>query len=183
MDERESRYRHSVVTPFGRNSRVQTLTEDGPSKPLETPVHAVLAYLDMLREESFISEDERSKLEGAFAPLVSRYPYVRPAAVRAVRKEMGRPENNKYVLRDKEENFWLNVRRRGEAPIPEFSPEEALKAFRVTPDSDPNNTVVFLRPEYAKPVSPYVPPSYRMGEVFFYVILRMFRRHFEKYER
>jgi len=162
---------------------VRTLTEGDSSQPAETPVHAVLAYLDMLKEESFISADERGKLERAFAPLMSRYPYVRPAAVRAVRKEMGRPENNKYVLRDKEETFWRNVRKRGEVPIPEFSPEEALTTFTVTPDSDPNHTVVFLRPEYAKPVSPYVPPSYRMGEVFFYVILRMFRRHLEKYER
>lgn len=182
MDERDQRYEQSIITPFGRSSRVKTLLEREPTANVATPVHAVVAYLDMLQEESFISVDERDKLESAFRPLMRRYPYVRPAAVRAVRKEMGRPENNKYVLRDKEENFWRNVRRRGEVPIPEFSPEDALTAFRVTPDSDPNRTVVFLRPEYAKPLSPYVPPSYRMGEVFFYVILRMFRRHLEKYE-
>jgi hypothetical protein len=182
MDDQKRRYEHSVITPFARGPRATTLLQN-ESSSLDADNHAVQAYLEMLRDESFISIDEFSRLEKAFRPLMKRYPYVRPAAIREVRNEMGRPENNKYVLRDKEETFWRNVRRKGEVPIPEFSPEEAVRLFHVTPDSDPNNTVVFLRPEYAKPISSYVPPSYRMGEVFFFVILRMFRRHLEKYER
>lgn len=182
MDDIKGRYQHTVVTPFMRGTRTGTLTQT-ETDGIETPSHAVQAYLEMLRDEAFISDDEFAKLANVFEPLMSKYPYVRPAAIREVRNEMGRPENNKYVLRDKEENFWNNVRRRGEVPIPGFSPEDAVRSFQVTPDSDPNRTVVFLRPEYAKPVTPYVPPSYRMGEVFFFVILRMFRRHLEKYER
>jgi hypothetical protein len=185
MDEFKSFEYDGVVTPFQRQRRTRTHTiEAGVGVENPRPMHAVQAYLEMLRDEEFVSLAEYEKLQEAFTPLMRKYPYVRPAAVRAVRNEMGRPENNKYVLRDKEETFWKNVRRRGaEVPIPGFAPEELLQRFHVTPHTDPDQTVVFLRPEFEKPVSPYIPPSLRMGEVFFYVVLRIFRRHLERYER
>jgi len=140
----------------------------------------VTVYLRMLKTEGFVSQVEHECLEAALEPLVGAHPGMRRAAVQAIRKEMGLPENNKYVLRDKEELYWRMARRKGSQPIKEFELETALRRFRVTPETDPDSTVVFLKPEHEHPVEPYVPPSLRMGEVFFYVVLRMFRYHCQR---
>jgi hypothetical protein len=169
----------SVVTPFCRPAARPAGHYVGPvPRSRKLPAgHPVEGYIDMLKDEGFVSSAEHGCLRSAFAGLIRTYPTMRASAVNAIRKEMGRPENNKYVLFDKEEGYWKKARARGQAPIPGFELEEALSRFTVTPEEDPNRTVVFLRKEFETPVAPYVPPSLRMGEIFVYVILRMFRHH------
>jgi hypothetical protein len=139
--------------------------------------HAAVAYVAMLLREEHISPRERELLDGALSPLVELFPDLTAGAVESVRKEMGRPGNSKHSLHEKEESFWRSALRAGRQPLPGFDVLHAAKVFRVTPESDPGKTVVFLRPEYRHPVAPYVPPAHRMAEVFFWIILRMFRWH------
>jgi hypothetical protein len=149
-------------------------------QPAEAPAHPVEAYARMLKKEGFVSEREYEQLALAIAPLLRLVPDLPQAAVAAIRKEMGRPENNKHVLRDKEESFWKAALGRNLAPIPGFDLNASLACFRVRPEEDKDRTVVFLRPEHRRSIPPYVPPSLRMGDVFFYVILRMFRYHLHR---
>lgn len=185
MKDNQTYEGHSVVTPFCRPAARPAGRYVGPvPKSRTTPAsHPVEGYIDMLQEEGFVSSAEHGRLKTAFAGLIRTYPTMRAAAVNAIRKEMGRPENNKYVLSDKEEGYWKKASARGQAPIPGFDLDEALSRFTVTPEEDPNRTVVFLRKEYEAPVAPYVPPSFRMGEIFVYVILRMFRHHCQRKHR
>ena len=173
-----------VVTPFRKDGRESGAPEGRDQADMPTPKgHVVTAYLDMLVEEGFVSSVEHERLVAAFAGLTEQFSTIKSAAVDAVRKEMGRPENNKYVLKDKEEVFWRAALKKGKEPIPGFRIDEVRSHFLVTPETDPDKTVVFLRPEYQTRIRPYVPPSLRMGEVFFYVVLRMFRTHVQKSRR
>ncbi|MBM4353084.1 MAG: hypothetical protein FJ109_04695 [Deltaproteobacteria bacterium] len=164
--------------------------ETGPSRPIPSssggaagstsdrmPDHPVSAYIVMLLKEEHVTPRERDLLERALAPLIELHPGLSAGAVESVRKEMGRPGNSRHSLHEKEEAFWGAALRAGRQPIPGFDLLRAVRTFRVTPETDPGKTVVFLRPEYRHPVPPYIPPSHRMAEVFFWVILRMFRWH------
>ena len=167
--------------PFARVSDSATVTHTVVRGDEEAACGQVVeSYLGMLCEEGFVSDFERERLQTALSGLLKCYPDVSAAAVRAVRNEMARPENNKYILRDKEARFWEQARKRGHAPIPGYGIEDGLEYFLVNPEDDPGRTVVFLRPEYEHPVEPYVPSCLRMGEVFYHVVLRMFRRHLQR---
>jgi len=142
-----------------------------------TPGHPVVAYIAMLVQEEHITLREKELLDTALAPLMVLHPDLSAGSVESVRKEMGRPGNSRHSLHEKEEAFWRSSLRAGRQPLPGFDVQLASRTFRVTQENDPGKTVVFLRPEYRHPIPPYVPPAYRLGEVFFWVILRMFRFH------
>jgi len=182
MDERKGKNDRGVVTPFRRPAKGKAAPED---RDQETTAalrrkHPVTAYVDMLKTEGFITPLEHEKLTLALAGLVEAFPKIKRGAVNAIRREMGRPENNKYVLCDKEKGWWKLAKKKGIVPIPRFDIDKALSNFLVTWREDPDRTVVFLRPEHEQPVPPYIPPSLRMSEVFFYVVLRMFRGHCQR---
>ena len=167
--------------PFARGIRSRTATCTVTRRGEEPASgHAIESYLGMLCEEGFVSAFERERLQAALSGLLKLYPDVSASAVRSVRNEMARPDNNKYVLRDKEARFWGQARKRGHAPIPGYRIEDGLEYFMVNPEDDPGRTVVFLRPEYEHPVEPYGPSCLYMGEVFYHVVLRMFRRHVQR---
>lgn len=166
-----------VIVPFVNRSK------PGSSKRKvsdnERPL--VDSYLTMLCSRKLLCSHELRVLQAALQPLKELMPVVQAGIIERVRGEMAAPRQNKYTVRRDELKRWTWRRgNRCRTLIPGFDFARAYQHFLVTIDEDPDGTIRFLRPTDHKPLGRYVPPSLRMAEVFFFVVLRMYRYQHEK---
>jgi hypothetical protein len=146
--------------------------------------HAAMRYLRMLLENDHVSRLEGSLVERAIAPLVEHIPNLTIDDVEAVRAEFGLDKKaTKNDIARQEEALWLKSPTRNLCKLPGFDFDKAHALFMT---DDPSHFHHSLLPfesddimEEQAPDGPYVPYHLRSGELFFFVILRMFRKRFE----
>jgi len=152
-------------------------------KSVNTSREVFDGYLDLLLTHDIISWHEGAKLNKAVAPLIVLVPKLTEEMKEAVRSEFAKDNQpTKYGIADDERGLWKKAAREGRSLIPGFDLKASRKHFKVTDDRHARQTVRPLRPEW-KPDArmskiPYVPSHLRQGEVFFFIILRMFRRQY-----
>lgn len=143
--------------------------------------HILDTYIDTLTREKLISPKERLKLYEAITPLLEMFPDLPIEIIRSVRNEFSEdPKPTKYEIADEERELWKKATAKGITLIDGFNVVKAKNCFTVPKEKQPRK-VLFLRPEYERKVPiDDVPYALFKGEVFFYIILRMFRRYFEQ---
>lgn len=141
------------------------------------------AYLDLLLTHNIISWHEGAKINKAVAPLIDLIPNLSDATKEAVRAEFSKDHQpTKYGIAKDEKRLWKNAAREGRSLIPGFDLRASHKHFKVADARYAEQTVrplrPHLKPNVRKPKTPYVPSHLYQGEVFFFIILRMFRRQY-----
>lgn len=140
-----------------------------PKPALEPPAHTLDSYLTFLQEREFITAKELAVLTAALEPLRARFNGL--STVEAVRNELRAKSATVDALRRDEQARWQN-----QDILPWFDLEKALDSFM----ADPNKValhICFLNEEARAAMKPYIDPELTNGEVFFWVILRMYRLH------
>lgn len=162
------------IKPNKRRSSAARETTDAMTA-LAAPKHSLYLYLRMLMGKKLISQTEFDRVIMAVQPLMQLFPQVDDEIIRGVRAEFsGNDKPVKDEIAEQEERLWRNAA--GRSLIPGFDLEESRKHFTM-----PNARVHFLRSEFARPVKePDVPYELLQGEQFFFILVRMFRRQYEK---
>ena len=169
------------VLPFSKpvkNKTCPLCEKEGKNREESVPAeHSLNPYIRMLRDKGVISKEEFEKLMLAVSPLMEIIPTVESDIVQAVRAEFaGNDKPVKDEIADMEEKLWRDAAVIGQSLIPGFNLERSRQHF-----TEPSRRIFFLRPELVRPVKESdVPYDLLQGEMFFFIVLRMFRRQYEK---
>ena len=140
-----------------------------PSPPPEEPKHPLDAYLAYLTEKGHVSAREAQAIAAALKPWRARYSGL--PTVERVRDELRADGVTVDALRRDEMAAWDN-----ETRFPWFDLGLALDSFRAA-RSRLDQHLVFLSDAARVAQPPYVDPDLQNGELFFWIILRMYRVH------
>jgi len=132
-------------------------------------------YLHILRSRQLLSALELKRIKLSLSGLREIIPHLDPYFIRKVLRETRKETETLDAIRDKEKAIWEKAVEKQVRVIPGFDFKAVYQDFLVSPESDPHHTVAFLRPEYQRPLPDYVPPSLCMAEIYFFILLRMFR--------
>ncbi|MEK7512373.1 MAG: hypothetical protein AAB575_05180 [Patescibacteria group bacterium] len=152
-------------------------------EPRRDPILSYLGKLPRKRpgRDALISWQEHAKICRATEPLRTLLPFVDTDTVLDVMNEYTEPPKpTANQLAKKEEALWMNAIIEEEELIPRFDFMTAHVNFKVSPEQR-TNRVLFLKDEFAKPVEPpEVPLKLVKGEMYFFIVLRMYRKQHEK---
>lgn len=142
--------------------------------------HIIIAFIeDALRDPKNppISKEEEMCLRQAIAPLIVMFSVVDKKIFDDTRDEYRqKPKPPPGAIADKEARYWSAAKKIGFSPIPGFDMEKARVCF-IPETARRTKRVHFLRQEWWRDVEEYpVPYRLRYAEMFFFIILRMFRR-------
>ncbi len=165
---------------FCRPEKKQIEKPKGGGQPVRKE-HLLDTYIDMLLREKLVSPREHNRLYRALQPLMDMFPDLEYEIIKSVRAEFKESHQpTKYDIADEEQALWSRAAVSGQSLIQGFDLESAHAQFTLPRNERPQK-VFFLRPEFKKEVPEEdVPFVLFKGEVFFFIILRMFRRHFDK---
>jgi len=174
------------VVTFGKRSgstRGQDAAKFAPTNT-ESP-HTVVVYADKLRKCNVITRDEQALLLRALAHLMEMIPNLQEETREQVRNEFSDDRGlSKYDIAKKEREFWAKALAQGYSPIPGFVLKEAVGHFEVSDPRFFKDTVLPFNDDcessITEPDGPYVPYHLHRGELFLFVMLRMFRRQLER---
>ena len=143
------------------------------------------SYLGFLLDRQIISWQEGAKLRKAVAPLLKLIPNLSEETKEEVRAEFDEdPKPTKYGIASRESGVWEDAARMSRILIPGFDLERAHRHFKVADPKYFSRAVRPMRPQWRSrvtpPKEPYVPPHLHQGEVFFFIVLRMFRMQLRK---
>lgn len=142
-----------------------------PKLAPEPPVHSLDSYLTFLQEREFITTKELVVLTAALEPLRARFNGL--STVESVRNELRAKGATVDSLRRKEAAIWEN-----KDVLEWFDLEKALDSFMADP-SKVDTHVCFLNEAARAGMHPYIDPELTNAELFFWIILRMYRLHAE----
>jgi hypothetical protein len=167
-------------------------TEKKAKKPAVAPIvdksprDPIMSYLGKLPRKrpdrgALISWNEYNKIIAAIEPLRSLLPFVDADTVLEIIDEYdGDPKPTVRAVAKMEESLWLNVEIAEEELIPHFNFKAAHVHFKVAPEQR-KNRVLFLKNEFKRPIEPpSVPLQLVKGEMYFFIVLRMYRKQYEK---
>lgn len=145
--------------------------------------HIIIAFIeDALRDpkEPLISEEENQRLRKAVASLIAMFPVVNRKIFDDTRDEYReKPKPPPGTIANKERRYWEAAKSINFSPIPMFDMEQARACF-IPPLEKRPKRVLFFKPELRREVEEYpIPYRLRYGEMFFFIILRMFRRQYQ----
>lgn len=166
-----------------------------PETPPEDTRHPIDRYCDYLLEHADISPIERQRLATAIADLLRILPHVDQDVIEGVREEMtgelvdlspDLAESNDAVRKvvPRTVSKWEHAlwAKSTETLIPGFDLNIADDAFFVWLSEDPGKGISFLPKAKPRDILS-VPHWLDQGELFFFIVLRMFRQQHEKNER
>lgn len=152
-------------------------------EPISNPIMSYVNKLIRKRpgKDRFISWQEYVNICQAIQPLQILLPYVDTDTVLDVMAEYNEdPKPTIGQIAKKEEALWLDAAVREEPLIPHFDFRSAHANFKVPPEQR-TMRVVFIKDEFARPVEPpEVPLKLVKGEMYFFIVLRMYRKQYEK---
>ena len=161
-------------------------------KPVATPIteelgrDPIMSYLGKLPRKrsnrgALISWTEHAKIITAIEPLRRLLQFVDIDTILDVMNEYAEdPKPTVRAVAKMEESLWQNAEIAEEGLIPRFDFRAAHAHFKVAPEQR-KNRVLFLKDEFARPVEPpEVPMELVKGEMYFFIVLRMYRRQYEK---
>jgi len=169
------------LSPTEKNTKKHVATS--PTEEVRRdPIMSYLGKLPRKRtdRDALISWTEHAKIIVAIESLKRLLLFVDVDTVLDVICEYEDPNPTIRVLAKKEEALWLNAEIAEEEPIPHFDFKAAHAHFKVPPEQR-TNRVVFIKSEFTRPVEPpEVPLKLVKGEMYFFIVLRMYRRQYEK---
>lgn len=163
------RNRDAPARPEARVMNPPRVIEHDPEKPL------VVAYIDDLLEYGDLTPIERRRLGEALLPLNDIVGPLEGNTIAMVRREMDEPNPPPQELSEAEMRLWDEAH---ESPIPGFDHNLACGNFIITLEEDPEQAVHFF-PGCKQEVKPYVPHWLRKAQLFFYIVLRMYRYQYD----
>ena len=139
-----------------------------------TKQHSITAFLKEVRREGKLGGRPYVEVSRAISHLRRLLPYVSEGIVLGVVCELEEQESSIEFAESE-----LKVWRAGRGPIPGYNFRRNYGRFLVSPLDDPNKVVVPFNEECARRLKPVVPLEYAQAEMWFLVVLRMFRRQYE----
>jgi len=141
----------------------------------EPPAHPLDQYLKFLEVKNLVTQAELEVLRRAFAPLRARFHGL--ATVEIVRDEIRARGETLDTISNQERDYW--DLQHGE--LPWFDLKQAHDLFMADPEEARKHLFFFneaaRQAHEADPYCSYVLPELKNAEVFFWVILRMYRLH------
>jgi len=135
--------------------------------------YTLYTYLQMLlhqeNKHARISPLEYATLEKALCQLKQLLPEPAPETIRKVREQI--KDQSKETVAENEKLLWAQP----DQPICEFDFHAAYQNFLA---DIPAEKIIFMKPEYSLPLPRHVPKNLENGEIYFFIILRMFRFQF-----
>lgn len=172
-------YSLSPTKKKASRSKLTAKTDEPISDPVMTYVNKLLRKRP--GKDRRVSWQEYAKILSAIKPLQLLLPYVDTDTVLDVMEEYNEdPKPTVSRIAKNEEALWLDAAVREEPLIPHFDFRTAHANFKVPPEQR-TSRVVFIKDEFARPVEPpEVPLKLVKGERYFFIVLRMYRRQYEK---
>ncbi|MBI5077390.1 hypothetical protein HZB94_03335 [Candidatus Falkowbacteria bacterium] len=144
--------------------------------------HIITAFIEdalLDPKDQVLSQEEGRRLRQAVAPLIAMFPVVDREIIDEVRNEYRPPKPPPGVTVNKEQRYWEAAEKIGFSPIPVFDLKQARACFLSATDKRPKR-MLFFKPELRREIEEYpVPYHFRFGEMFFFIILRMFRQNYQ----